>query len=288
MKKLISFLLAFFIGAVAFCQTTNTITTDSVYQTGNCAGSQVIVKFTTTGSFPFGNTFTAQLSNAYGQFTNPVNIGSTSFNFGMMLATLPTNATFGFLYKIRVISSNPAVVGTPSPNYVVITSNSFSATITSDNGTTICPGDTNTLQVAMQANSYLWSTGDTTQAIAVTQLGTYSVKVIDAGGCEARDTMIITQASNCNVAGVYEFKHKPFKIYPNPMHANGLISFDGIESDWDEIRLIDITGRINAKIPSIKSNSVSLSSYTLPPGVYQLLLVQKEAVKGAGRLVIIE
>lgn len=60
-------------------------------------------------AFNTGNVFTAELSDPFGNFTNPVNIGSvTSSVDGQISCTIPPTATPGNGYKVRIISSNPA------------------------------------------------------------------------------------------------------------------------------------------------------------------------------------
>jgi hypothetical protein len=72
-------------------------------------GSAVSVPFTSTGTFG-GNTYTAQLSNAGGFFTSPINIGTlvSDLNSGTINATIPANTATGGAYRIRVISNGPA------------------------------------------------------------------------------------------------------------------------------------------------------------------------------------
>jgi plastocyanin len=72
-----------------------------------CAGNSVSIAFSTTGSFNTGNQFTAQLSDAAGSFTTPL---ATATGAGSPISlTIPTTVATGS-YKIRVVSSNPAVV----------------------------------------------------------------------------------------------------------------------------------------------------------------------------------
>ncbi|MEM7039406.1 MAG: gliding motility-associated C-terminal domain-containing protein, partial [Bacteroidota bacterium] len=52
----------------------------------------------------------------------------------------------------------------------------------------LCPGDETMLDAGPGFSAYLWLTGETTQAITVTESGTYLVVATDANGCEARDT----------------------------------------------------------------------------------------------------
>jgi len=77
------------------------------------ANNAVNVAFTSDIAFNNGNVFTAQLSNASGSFAIPVTIGTlTSQTPGTIAATLPNVVLDGTGYRIRVISSDPAVNGT--------------------------------------------------------------------------------------------------------------------------------------------------------------------------------
>jgi gliding motility-associated-like protein len=46
-----------------------------------------------------------------------------------------------------------------------------------------CPGDPVTLAVPIEGQSYLWSSGATTQAITVNAFGDYTFTVVDLNGC---------------------------------------------------------------------------------------------------------
>ena len=93
-----------------------TIATGLIFGSPFCStasgGSAVSVPFTSVGTF-IGNTYTAQLSSATGSFTTPTTIGTltSDANTGTINATIPPNTATGTLYRIRVISSNPAVTG---------------------------------------------------------------------------------------------------------------------------------------------------------------------------------
>ncbi|MFM1875452.1 MAG: hypothetical protein RL266_1189, partial [Bacteroidota bacterium] len=101
-------------GAVTTVQTITTgSVTGSPYCVGNGATADVSIPYTATGSFNAGNVFTAQLSDATGSFAFPVDIGSvTSTTSGSISATIPATTSLGTAYRIRVISDDPAIVGT--------------------------------------------------------------------------------------------------------------------------------------------------------------------------------
>jgi len=171
--------------AVQLYATEPSITTKSPTQTSLCAGGNIIVEYETEGSFAFGCTFTAQLSDSWGNFNNAVNVGSVPFNTGIIIGTIPNNTSFGFNYRVRVVASNPAIIGSTSPlPAIVITSSAISASIVTNPGREVCEGTNVTLWVANN-ESYFWSTGETTQSIQVNETGTYSVTVTNyITGCQ--------------------------------------------------------------------------------------------------------
>lgn len=92
----------------------NTITTGSVSPasfTVDCDASTTdngTVDFTTVGAFTTGNLFTAQLSDATGDFTSPTDIGTlvlsgTDLN-GTINITISANTATGSGYRVRIVS----------------------------------------------------------------------------------------------------------------------------------------------------------------------------------------
>lgn len=64
------------------------------------------------------------------------------------------------------------------------------------NDTSICENSTLLLDAGIAGATYLWSTGDTTQIIEVSEAGTYSVTVTIASGCIATDDMEVTLSTS--------------------------------------------------------------------------------------------
>lgn len=92
----------------------NTITTSSITPTTLCRGGSVSVTFTITGTYLAGNKFTAELSDEFGSFASPKAIGTVTATVATPIsAVIPVAGTIpGTLYRIRVISSNPFILGT--------------------------------------------------------------------------------------------------------------------------------------------------------------------------------
>ena len=83
---------------------------------GLCRGDHVTLSFgLPAGScaFPEGNVFTAQLSSATGSFNNPVSLGSVQAGVPNFV-TIPAGSVAGTGYRIRVVSSNPALTSNAS------------------------------------------------------------------------------------------------------------------------------------------------------------------------------
>ena len=112
------------------CPIYNTITTGTISSSSFCVdglnGAAVSVPFTSTYPFNAGNIFTAQLSNASGNFTSPTSIGTLTFaptgNYsGVISAMIPAGTLTGTGYRIRVISTTPAISGTDNGADLTIT-----------------------------------------------------------------------------------------------------------------------------------------------------------------------
>ncbi len=85
--------------------------------TNACVGSTISVPFTTSGTFNAGNTFTAQLSDATGNFTTPT---ATATGTSAISLPIPAALPTGTGYKVRVIASNPnTVISNVSANIAV-------------------------------------------------------------------------------------------------------------------------------------------------------------------------
>ena len=160
-----------------------TITTSAISPTTLCAGQSVNVPFTTTGTFTSGNVFTAQLSNSSGSFSSPTNIGTLSgTGSGTITATIPYGLA-GSGYRIRVVGSNPATIGTDNGSNITIQA-AYKATFTAMNtgSATWCPGETRNVTVTVtNSGCATWTNASPDVNIAVTWDGG-SYQRVDANG----------------------------------------------------------------------------------------------------------
>ena len=180
---------------VFFHDLPRSITVNEPLSTTLCPGASVAVNYTKTGSFNQGgfllpaNIFRAQLSNANGEFTTPVNIGSlTSTQSGTINATIPLNTPPGNGYRIRVIATSPAFTGTDNGADISIGELPL-ASITAAGPTVFCDGGSVELNAPTNSGySYQWSLNGQPIAAAqdatleVDQPGNYTVQVTNACG----------------------------------------------------------------------------------------------------------
>lgn len=73
-----------------------------------CQGERFGITFNTNIDFETGNVFTAQLSDASGNFDNPIDIGTLNgSNGGTISAQIPEDTPAGTDYRVRIVSSAP-------------------------------------------------------------------------------------------------------------------------------------------------------------------------------------
>jgi|ERR1019366_6997537 hypothetical protein len=268
MKKITTIISALLFNLTIAAQTT--LVTDSLSALPQCPGGSLLVTFKTTGTFNTGNTFIAQLSNGSGSFASPVNIGSSSFNLGLMFATLPKTLTTGIAYKIRIVSMSPADTSV-SPNSFLVLSTAQLNSIT-----TGCKNDTTTLSVLLPGGTYKWSTGATTQSINATHTGTYSVTTTDPLGCKSILNDTVVGSIVCVSTGIVENSiNNIFTVYPNPNTGICKIAVTNTNSTDLSITIIDILGKEVFRLSDKNSSAEykkEINLEHLSTGIYSIQL----------------
>lgn len=187
------------------------------------AGASDLTRIDFTGGITSG--FTATSLNSGGGFSFPHSI-STIFREGNDLYAFVTNATghriSRFVFNSCNISSisnstlqNPPPVSYTQPGTYTInvlmneslpTQSTFCRTVVVLSppavnlgpDLAICEGASSVLDAGPGFSSYLWSTGETSQTITVSDPGTYSV-VVSNGGCTATDAIVVTRSQVLNM-----------------------------------------------------------------------------------------
>jgi gliding motility-associated-like protein len=138
----------------------------------------------------------------------------------------------GSTYQWSTGEITPTIAVTTPGNYTVTVTNSFGCTasqvvlvtsggsITNNNSNlAICQGGTATLDAGNPGNTYLWSTGATTQAITASIAGQYAVTITNSNGC----TATLTTTLNVNPLPVAGFT-------PHDVCLNEPVNFNDISS----------------------------------------------------------
>jgi hypothetical protein len=288
MKKIYLFALLVVLFSFAEKMQAQTVTCDSVLQTSTCAGGNVIIPFSVSSNFNFGNVFTAQLSDMWGSFANPVNIGSIPwFTNGIIFATIPANANFGFLYRVRIIASSPSDTSNASPNTIIITQVAQLNDIVSNPGDSACPGDTIALTALNPGASYAWSTGDTTQSIQVTQPGVYNVTTTDFLNCQSStsdtiyfDPSFCTGIEETSFAGKLEF-------FPNPASEFIRLQYTDSRNKQATLNIYSSQGVLvrSERLMLFGGQAQEISITGLVAGLYQFVL-ESDGERAAKRIIV--
>lgn len=146
------------------------------------------------------------------------------------------------------------------------------------NDTTICEGDTLTLNTDDLNSSILWNDGDTSHTKLIMTAGTYAATVTDGNGCAASDQINIS-AVNCDTTGINTLEGDvlSIQVYPNPSSGNGWF-IDQVGGDVVELRLYNNSGQlIYHAQPDITVSQPYHLDVAVKPGVYYLQVVGAES-----------
>jgi hypothetical protein len=137
--------------------TNNGITISTSLKSSYCTGEVATIVCEASGNFDTNNIFTAELSNANGNFSNPTIIGSVNSAYtgsNTITIAVPLKIPAGNGYRIRIKASSPATVSPDNGTDIQITT----LTIPNIPSTTqnICLGQTAVLSGSCTQGSIKW------------------------------------------------------------------------------------------------------------------------------------
>lgn len=170
------------------------IVVNSLALTRACLEGSFTMGYQPSGTFNAGNQFIAELSDAAGNFTAPITIGSvSSTTHGFMQVTLPQNIATSNNYKFRIRSTNPAVVGATSSIPIQVYKYNIGADTTVFVRCEFDKYDLTTINTfKFEGGSFLWNTANPTQA----PLGNHLIYALSAIGCKDTAAAIVAQEAN--------------------------------------------------------------------------------------------
>ncbi len=133
--------------------------------------------------------------------------------------------------------------------------------------TSICAGDTITLDVSRAGSTYLWNDNSTNSSLAVSDSGIYWVTITEANGCSTSDTIEI-DVDSCN-AGTSEYLSKQLQIFPQPAQSELSIRLTSGFDLFDNVRLINSNGQV-VREHSLQgwTGDIKMDVEDIPDGVY--------------------
>jgi len=166
----------------------NTTYTVTVTDNNGCTATASVN--VTVNPLPVINVSPAQ-SICIGQSVTLTATGATSYTWS------PSGNTTGTITVSPGSSTTYAVTGTnangcSATNFVSVTVNPLPVVNLSN--IFICAGTNSYLDAGNPGSTYLWSNGQTTQTILVSNPGVYTVTVTNAAGCTASDVSLVSQS----------------------------------------------------------------------------------------------
>ncbi len=113
--------------------------------------------------------------------------------------------------------------------------------ITPSGSTAIEEGDTLTLTANGGFTDYVWSTGETSASIEVTEPGTYTLSATDANGCEQVQEIEVTLFNSVADLGAFE---KSLNIFPNPNAGSFNVNFTLKDNQNVTVEVINLQGQV--------------------------------------------
>lgn len=168
---------------------TPVITTGNFPSGPYCPDSALAIPFTVSRPFYKQNVFTAQISNASGNFNPGMPLGTfTGMNGDTIRIRIPASLPGGDNYRIRVVASAPPTIYMLDRGIKL--GGPVAPVITASDTLVFCAGDSVELNAGDGYASYNWSNGAMTQKIMVRDTGSYSVEVANAAGCKGKATAV--------------------------------------------------------------------------------------------------
>lgn len=271
-------------------------------------GDSILIPFTATGTFGEGNVFSAELSDEDGTFGSPTVIGTLEgVTPGIISAVIPANTPSAAGYRIRIVSSDPAVEGSDNGQNISIEIPPPVCSVPQNRSTSELTATSVQLywDIAAAAISYKvrhkitgsnqWITsGTTTNSKTITGLSAntsyqWQVKSI----CQNSPTISSNWSSKQSFVTLSQKTGPPERsavvIYPNPASTSATVQIEVHSAGPLSIDVFDALGRSVLIIyqPSVTPGcqTVKIPVRQLTPGQYVVRVTHsRESI--TGKLVI--
>jgi len=241
-----------------------------------CTDNTYPITITASGNYNPGNEFIVELSDEFGEFVLPIELGSISATASTVIpVAVPNGITDGSSYRIRIYSTDPPSWSPINTNPLDIRT-SPDAIVSTGGPTTFCEGNTVTLYAFTSLGwTYQWEkdgaiiTGATTDSLVVTQTGDYTL-IVSNGLCDLASSPTHVEVQNCS--GLAEQERSQFyTLVPNPARQHLQIRTSR-DLNIENVMIADLHGRIVNQLTgkSIVNQQIDISQ--LEQGTYQLMI----------------
>jgi len=279
----------------------NTITTNAVSGSPFCPEEIINVSFTSTGTFVSGNVYTAQLSNYKGNFNTPTATDTfiNTANSGTLTLSIPSKPKAGTKYRVRVISSIPAVTGTNNgSNLQVLTCakvtalsvSSVSSASATLNWTGVSCTNKYKIQYRVQGTTHWTSVYSTTNSYTITGLTAntiyeYRIETYcsESGSANSGYTAIQTFTTTMRIGSGFAATKQMMNIYPNPAENGATIQFTLIQRSRVYIGVYELSGKaivilLNDDMEQ-GEHSVLINTNQFSKGIYMVKMISDSGIE---------
>ncbi|MCC6412874.1 MAG: PQQ-binding-like beta-propeller repeat protein [Saprospiraceae bacterium] len=131
--------------------------------------------------------------------------------------------------------------------------------------------------------SFLWSTGETSQTIVVTQPGYYAVTVTSPTGCQWEDYVLVQLATGT----INTIEPANWSIHPNPANTYATITCaSGTQTDGASVVVRNSQGSVVRRLETVFGPQIRLETDGLSSGMYWVEMWDGSRFGGAKKLVV--
>jgi photosystem II stability/assembly factor-like uncharacterized protein len=249
-----------------------------------CANEEVSVGFNIDGSPEKDNVYTVQISDDKGlNFKNLTTVGTAS----PLKVVLPKDTKGGNKYRLRVVASNPELLGKSTTDSLNIKPVATATIITKD--TSIYKYSSTKLSIALAGGDAPWTiqTSDNQTITASTspqiltlnplETTTYTLKSVKDNSCGEGYVLGTATITILAPLSAEEEANSIFNVFPNPTELNVTVSLKVPSNKATTIEMVDLKG--NSIIKTILKNGQNqevIDMEKLPAGTYLIRAEQDE------------
>lgn len=239
-----------------------------------CVGSYLKVAYTLGGGGAFsGNEFTAQLSDARGSFASPITIGkSVALYSGTIDTFLPPNTSVGSGYRIRVLGSNPAIIGKDNGSDISIRSSMPTPLIIVNSINPVSP-----VLSTSGGNEYQWFkngrpiSGATRNSYTVDSEGSYEVQAFLDGNCSSP----LSSPYVFSITGDISVNKQFDSVLVYPIPASDILNISlqhFIDEEEIGVVILDMLGRTKESTKGRGGATIEMDVKAYHPGIYIVII----------------